>query len=195
MRASATKTGGSQILKKKKRNEGKVIWGIWSAWRWHVSHSVIPALVIPWTVIPSQRSLPGSSAQGEEYTGAGCHFLLQGIFPTQGSNSHLLHWQADSLLLSHVGSPWGTLIYVPSSQSALSRERLEKQDWKGKQCGRTCKCRRGSAKESKGETRVTGVGERRYSTRLPLSGMWLSIFHTPSQSIFTSPAPPQVHRD
>ena len=27
--------------------------------------------------------------------------LLQGIFPTQGSNSHLLHWQADSLLLSH----------------------------------------------------------------------------------------------
>ena len=22
----------------------------------------------------------------------GCHFLLQGIFPTQGSNPHLLHW-------------------------------------------------------------------------------------------------------
>ena len=31
-------------------------------------------------------------------TGAGCHFLPQGIFPTQGSNLHLLrlwHWQAD----------------------------------------------------------------------------------------------------
>ena len=27
----------------------------------------------------------------------GCHFLLQGIFSTQGSNLHLLHWQADSL--------------------------------------------------------------------------------------------------
>ena len=30
----------------------------------------------------------------------GCHFLLQGIFPTQGSNPHLLcllHWQVDSL--------------------------------------------------------------------------------------------------
>ena len=27
--------------------------------------------------------------------GVGCHFLLQGIFPTQGSNPHLLHWQAD----------------------------------------------------------------------------------------------------
>ena len=31
------------------------------------------------------------------------------IFPTQGSNLcllHLLHWQADSLPLSHLGSPW-----------------------------------------------------------------------------------------
>ena len=26
-------------------------------------------------------------------TGVGCHFLLQGIFPTQGSNLCLLHWQ------------------------------------------------------------------------------------------------------
>ena len=34
----------------------------------------------------------------------GCHFLLKGIFPTQGSNSHLLHWQVDSLPLSHEGS-------------------------------------------------------------------------------------------
>ena len=33
-------------------------------------------------------------------TGVGCHFLLQGIFLTQGSNQqllHLLHWQAGSL--------------------------------------------------------------------------------------------------
>ena len=33
-----------------------------------------------------------------------CHFLLQGIFPTEGLNTHLLHWQVDSLLLSHQGS-------------------------------------------------------------------------------------------
>ena len=36
-------------------------------------------------------------------TGVGCHFLLQGIFPTQGSNPSflcLLHWQADSLPLA-----------------------------------------------------------------------------------------------
>ena len=30
-----------------------------------------------------------------------CHFLLQGIFPTQGSNVCLLHWQVDSLPLTH----------------------------------------------------------------------------------------------
>ena len=32
----------------------------------------------------------------------GCHSLLQGIFPTQGSNPrlfHLLHWQVGSLPL------------------------------------------------------------------------------------------------
>ena len=30
-------------------------------------------------------------------TGVGCHVPLQGIFPTQGSNPHLLPWQAESL--------------------------------------------------------------------------------------------------
>ena len=39
-------------------------------------------------------------------TGVGCHFPLQGILLTQGEKPHLLHWQADSLLLSHQGSPY-----------------------------------------------------------------------------------------
>ena len=30
----------------------------------------------------------------------GCHSLLHRIFPDQGSNLHVLHWQADSLRLS-----------------------------------------------------------------------------------------------
>ena len=29
--------------------------------------------------------------------GVGCHFLLQGIFPTTESNLGLLHWQEESL--------------------------------------------------------------------------------------------------
>ena len=37
----------------------------------------------------------------------GCHFLHQGIFPTQGWNPHLLLWQANSLSLSHLGSVAG----------------------------------------------------------------------------------------
>ena len=47
-------------------------------------------------------SLPGSSANGifqARNTRMGCHFLLQGIFPTQGSHSHLLRllpWWVDS---------------------------------------------------------------------------------------------------
>ena len=41
-------------------------------------------------------------------TGVGCHFLLQGILPTQGSNPHLLHCQADSLPLNHLRSPDST---------------------------------------------------------------------------------------
>ena len=36
-------------------------------------------------------------------TGVGCHALLQGIFPTQGLNPCLLHWQKDSLPMSHQG--------------------------------------------------------------------------------------------
>ena len=53
-------------------------------------------------------SPPGSSVHGifsGSNTGVGCHFLLQGIFLTQGSNLHLLPWQVDSFLLSHQGSP------------------------------------------------------------------------------------------
>ena len=41
-------------------------------------------------------SPPGFSVHGifpGKNTEVGCHFLLQGIFPTQGSNPCLLHWQ------------------------------------------------------------------------------------------------------
>ena len=55
-----------------------------------------------------QRSLVGYSPWDflGKNTGAGCHFLFQGIFPIQGLNPsllYLLHWQVDSLPLSHRG--------------------------------------------------------------------------------------------
>ena len=43
-------------------------------------------------------------------TGVGCHFLLQGIFPTQGLNPGLLHCRQTLYPLSHQGSP---TVYVP----------------------------------------------------------------------------------
>ena len=39
-------------------------------------------------------------------TGVGCHFLLQGIFPTQGSNLGFLHCRHILYHLSHQGSPF-----------------------------------------------------------------------------------------
>ena len=47
------------------------------------------------------------------------HFLHQGIFLTRWLSSHLLHWQSDSLLLSHQGSP-----QTFSSVQSLSRVQL-----------------------------------------------------------------------
>ena len=41
-------------------------------------------------------------------TGVHCHFLLLGIFPTQGLNRrllHLLHWQVDSSITESPGKP------------------------------------------------------------------------------------------
>ena len=58
----------------------------------------------------------------------GCHFLLQGIFPTQESNLHLLDWQVDSLLLSHHGSP-STSVWVSKWVKSLSCVQLFATPW------------------------------------------------------------------
>ena len=59
----------------------------------------------PWTIA---RQAPLSMGSPGKNTGVGCHALLQGNFPTQESNLCILLspvLQADSLLLSHCGSP------------------------------------------------------------------------------------------
>ena len=62
---------------------------------------------------PMNCSPPSSSVQWDspgKSTRVGCHALLQEIFPTQGSNLHLLcllHWQVGSLPLAPPGkSPY-----------------------------------------------------------------------------------------
>ena len=70
--------------------------------QYSVSHSVMSDSEIPWTVThqaPLSLEFPGKN------TGVGSHSLLQGIFPTQGSNLGLLHCRQILYHLSHQGSP------------------------------------------------------------------------------------------
>ena len=72
--------------------------------------AVLSDSVTPWTVACSSRLSMGLCPRNfpGKNTGVGCHILLQEIFPTQGFNTRilsLLHWQADSLPLYHLGSP------------------------------------------------------------------------------------------
>ena len=63
---------------------------------------VCPTLfATPWTV--ARQAPLFMKFPRPKNTGAGCHFLLQGIFPNQGSNLCLLHWQADSSPLGQRG--------------------------------------------------------------------------------------------
>ena len=65
---------------------------------------------------PINHSLPSSFVHGNSpsnKTGVGCHTLLQGIFPTQGSNPHVLsrmHWQVGSLPLVPPEKPHSALV-------------------------------------------------------------------------------------
>ena len=57
---------------------------------------------------PMDWSPPASSVHEDspgKNTGVGCHALLQGIFPTQGSNPGLLYHRWTLYCLSHHGSP------------------------------------------------------------------------------------------
>ena len=74
-------------------------WGCEELYAQLLSH--VPTLCDPMDHIYSTWDSPGQN------TGVGSHFLLQGIFLTQGLNPcllWLLHWQVNSLPLSHLGS-------------------------------------------------------------------------------------------
>ena len=80
------------------------------------SHSVVSgSLQPPWTIQFMKFS--------RQNTGVGSLSLLQGIFPTQGSNPGLLHCRWILYQLSHKGSPrileW--VAYHFSSRSSLPR--------------------------------------------------------------------------
>ena len=72
-------------------------------------------LATPWIV--AMRLLCPWDFPGKD-TGVGCYFLLQGIFPTLGSNP-CLSLQTDSLPLTHQGSPEVALV-TSFSQVSIS---------------------------------------------------------------------------
>ena len=73
----------------------------------HASESV-GAQSCPTLCDPVDCSLPGFSIHGIfQDTGVGCHFLLQGIFLTQGLNPGLLHCRQTLYHLSHQGNSEG----------------------------------------------------------------------------------------
>ena len=73
------------------------------------SHGLEPArLLCPW-------NSPGKN------TGAGCHFLLQGIFPTQGSNPPLLRLLHCRQLLYHF-TTWEALFKLKNDLSGALQQ-------------------------------------------------------------------------
>ena len=108
------------------------IWGCWYfSWQSWFQLVIHPARHFTWCTLhmgfpsggaaPAAKSLqscptlcdprdgnpPGSpwDSPGKK-TGVGCHFLLQGIFPTQGSNSCFPHCRQDSLPSKPPGNPY-----------------------------------------------------------------------------------------
>ena len=84
-----------------------------------VSAQLRPTLCDPMDYSPPDSSVHGV-LQARTLEWEGCHFLLQGIFLTQGWNPHLLcflNWQADSLPLV----PPGKIDHDKSSMSVHTK--------------------------------------------------------------------------
>ena len=79
--------------------------GVGPCWQasWAVLCSVLSNSLRPHGLQPIRLLCPWDSPG--KNTGLVCHFLLQGIFPTQGSNLGLLHCRQILYCLSHQGSP------------------------------------------------------------------------------------------
>ena len=93
---------------------------------WEISQSIsaqslscIWFFVTPWT---ARLLCPCNSP--DKNTGGGCHFLLQGIFPTQGSNAGLLHCRQTRYQLSHQGNQisLSTNIYQAKASDNMVRD-------------------------------------------------------------------------
>ena len=97
------------------------------------------AQLCPTLCDPMDCSLPGPSVHWDspgKNTGVGCHALLQGIFPTQGSNPGLPHCRWILYHLSH----WGSWSWSSSNTLATWCEELT--HWKRPWCWERLKAKR-----------------------------------------------------
>ena len=72
-------------------------------WKKVESLSCVWLFATPWTV--AYQAPLSMRFSMDNSTGVGCHFLLQGIFPTQGLNPGLPHCRQTLYRLSHQRSP------------------------------------------------------------------------------------------
>ena len=87
---------------------------LYCGWKWKcLLVSRVRLFVTPWTV--AHQALCPRNSPGKN-TGVGCHFLLQGIFLTQGLNLGLPYCRQTLYQLSHQGRRYcwypGVYIYI-----------------------------------------------------------------------------------
>ena len=87
------------------------------------SSSVVSSSLQPHGLWPARLVCPWNSPG--QNTGEGSHSLLQGIFPTQGSNSGLPHCRQILYQLSHQGSSLEWVAVLFSRQSFKSRDQTQ----------------------------------------------------------------------
>ena len=102
---------------------------MWNLKKWYVC---LVTQLCPMLCDPLDYSLPGTSVCGDspgKNTGVGCHALLLGIFPTQGSNPGLLHCRWILYHISHQGSPWNRVTDVEKKHKFTKEERRVGINW------------------------------------------------------------------
>ena len=81
-------------------------------------------LFLPPSMLPASGAFQMSQffVSGGQSTGVDCHFLLQGIFPTEGLNPGLPHCRQTLYSLSHQGNPQIHVerVYLQFSRSVVS---------------------------------------------------------------------------
>ena len=98
---------------------------VWSnTWLWVDVSSLLSHVrlfMTPWTV--AYEAPPSMGFSRQEYWILDCHFLRQGIFPTQGLNPDLLHCRQTFYPLSRQGAI--QLSYPPSTDRSFTKKKKQ----------------------------------------------------------------------